>query len=169
MITRIIALLLLAMGAFAQEADFGQGWMGEFNHASSQLLALAEATPAEKFAWRPAPGVRSTSEVYMHVVQGNYMLMGLADVPAPAELARRPKNFEKEITAKAEVVKWLKLSQDAVRAAYPKADLKKEADFFGKKTTAEAVFLRLLVHSHEHMGQAIAYARMSGVVPPWSK
>jgi uncharacterized damage-inducible protein DinB len=23
-------------------------------------------------------------------------------------------------------------------------------------------------HMHEHLGQAIAYARVNGVVPPWS-
>ena len=37
-----------------------------------------------------------------------------------------------------------------------------------KDVTAGDVFLRILVHNHEHMGQAIAYARMKGIVPPWS-
>jgi uncharacterized damage-inducible protein DinB len=143
--------------------------MPEFNHASKQILALAEATPAEKFSWRPAPGVRSTSAVYMHIVKGNYMLLTQAGVAAPAAYAKLPANFEATVTAKAEVIQWLKDSQDAVRAAYPKADQQKAVTFFGQPTTAASVFLRLLVHSHEHMGQAIAYARMSGVVPPWSK
>jgi hypothetical protein len=53
---------------FAQEApDLFQGYEGEWNHVSGQLISLAEATPPEKFAWRPATGVRSTSEVYMHI------------------------------------------------------------------------------------------------------
>ena len=41
-------------------------------------------------------------------------------------------------------------------------------DFFGRDVTARAVYLRILVHVHEHMGQAIAYARVNGIVPPWS-
>jgi hypothetical protein len=41
--------------------------------------------------------------------------------------------------------------------------------FFGKDAIAEGVFLRLLVHNNEHMGQSIAYARMNGIVPPWSQ
>jgi len=53
----------------------GRGWGGEFEHAARQLVALAEATPAEKFSFRPAPGVRSTSEVYMHLAVGNYWLL----------------------------------------------------------------------------------------------
>jgi uncharacterized damage-inducible protein DinB len=30
------------------------------------------------------------------------------------------------------------------------------------------MYLRIIVHANEHMGQLIAYARMSGVKPPWS-
>ena len=44
-----------------------QGYDGEWGHVSRQLTALAEAFPPDKFAWRPAPGVRSTSEVFMHI------------------------------------------------------------------------------------------------------
>jgi uncharacterized damage-inducible protein DinB len=40
--------------------------------------------------------------------------------------------------------------------------------FLGSDVPAAYVLLRILVHNHEHMGQAIAYARMSGVTPPWS-
>ena len=40
-----------------------QGYDGEWGHVSRQLVALAEAIPPDKYAWRPAPGVRSVSEV----------------------------------------------------------------------------------------------------------
>src|SRR5262245_6432760 len=47
------------------------GFRGEFlanlDEVQEKLLELAETTPADKFGWRPAPGVRSISEVYMHV------------------------------------------------------------------------------------------------------
>ena len=60
---------------FAQSAPEGiwEGYDGEWKHVSQQLIALAEATPADKFAWRPAPGVRSTSEVYMHIVNAKLL------------------------------------------------------------------------------------------------
>lgn len=169
MLNGLPLLFLLAVPAFAQVSDYGQGWLGEFNHASKQLLALAEATPAEKFSWRPADGIRATSEIYMHVAQVNYMLLGIVGIAPPPDGGRLPKNSEKTVTTKADVIRWLKASQEAVRAAYPTVNLHKPITFFGKKTNADAVLLRLLVHSHEHMGQGIAYARMSGVVPPWSK
>jgi len=147
----------------------GKGWMAEFNHAAQQLNALAEATPAEKFSWRPAPGVRSVSEVYMHIAVGNYFLVSQTGVALPAA----PKvsgDMVTQVTQKADVIRWLKESQEMVRASYPKVDLQKKVKFLGNNdTTAEGVMLRLLVHNHEHMGQSIAYARMVGVVPPWSE
>lgn len=142
--------------------------MPEFNHAATQLLALAEATPADKYSWRPAPGVRSVSEVYMHIALGNYFLLRQAG----AEITNRTEiapDLEKKITAKPEVLRWLRDSFDAVRQAYPRTDRTKKVKFFGQEATSEGVLLRLLVHNHEHMGQSVAYARMIGVVPPWSR
>ena len=146
----------------------GQGWMPEFNHAARQTVALAEAIPAEKFAWRPGPGVRSVSEVLMHITLGNYFLLGQAGVKLPPD-PKLSSDSEKTITAKADVIKLLKQSQDLVRESYPKVDRQAKVKFFGNDTTAGGVLLRLLVHNHEHMGQLIAYARTIGVVPPWSQ
>src|SRR5580704_10167759 len=69
-----LLLLLSPRPLLAQSAPEGvwQGYDGEWRHVSSQLLALADAMPEEKFAWRPAPGVRSTSEVFMHIVLANF-------------------------------------------------------------------------------------------------
>lgn len=147
----------------------GRGWSGEFELAARQLIALAEATPAEKFSFRPAPGVRSTAEVYMHVAVGNYILLSRAGAkPGEYWPPKIEPDAEKKVTAKADVVKWLKDSLAAVRAAHGVVDETRTVKFFGADVPAANVMLRILVHCHEHMGQAIAYARMSGVVPPWS-
>jgi uncharacterized damage-inducible protein DinB len=165
-----VLVLSVASGARAQELPFGPfgGWMGEFNHSSNQLLALAEATPAEKFAWRPADGVRSIAEVYMHIAVGNYLLLEGAGVTPPVDPKKLGAEPEKSITDKTGVITFLKDSFDAVRAAYPSVDQQEKVQIFGISSTANGVLLRLLVHNHEHMGQAIAYARMNGIAPPWS-
>lgn len=167
-----VGLLILQAALFAQSppAGLGRGWDGELLLATNQLVALAEATPAEKFSFRPAPGVRSTSEVYMHIATGNYWLLTQAGVkPGGAHWPKEiPDDAAKRFTAKADVIRWLKDSLAAVKAAHATADLNKKVTFFGKEVPASDVFLRILVHNHEHMGQAIAYARMSGVAPPWS-
>ncbi len=165
----VVLLTLLPRFALAQPAELGQGWLAEFNLAARQTLALAEATPAEKFAWRPAAGVRSVSEVYMHIATGNYYLLDQAGAKIPGNTPPIPTNLEKTVTGKSDVIQWLKRSFDAVRESYPQTDRAQPRTFFRKQTTSDAVFLRLLVHNHEHMGQSIAYARIIGVVPPWSK
>jgi len=49
------------------------------------------------------------------------------------------------------------------------AELERPADFFGEKTTVRGIYLRIFAHVNEHYGQSIAYARVNGVVPPWSR
>jgi uncharacterized damage-inducible protein DinB len=163
-----LALAWQAVAAQTIPPELGQGWLPEFTLTSRQLLQLAEATPSEKFVWRPAPGVRSISEVYMHIATGNLWLLEQAGAKSP-ELAKLPKDPEKAVTAKPDVIGWLRTSQDAVKGAYPTADRQKPVQFFGKDAIADGVFLRILVHNNEHMGQSIAYARMNGIVPPWSQ
>jgi uncharacterized damage-inducible protein DinB len=146
-----------------------QGYDGEWKHVSEQLIALAEATPEDKFAWRPAKGVRSTSEVYMHIVDANFYLLSVTGPKMPADLK---EDAEKTVTAKADVIKWLKRSLDAVREAHlaeKPADLRRKVHIADRDATVDGMYLRIIVHANEHMGQLVAYARMTGVVPPWSK
>jgi uncharacterized damage-inducible protein DinB len=164
-----ILVTMLAQPAPAQvPPGVGEGWHGEFDHAARQLLQLAEATPPEKFSWRPADGVRSVAEVYMHIALANHFLLRQVGVEPPFDPASLGKQPERSKTAKADVIGFLKGSFDAVRNAHGKTDLQKKVQLFKKDTTAEHVFVRILVHNHEHMGQSIAYARMNGVAPPWS-
>jgi uncharacterized damage-inducible protein DinB len=156
---------------FAQDPLDGlwQGYDGEWRHVSNQLIALAEATPAEKFAWRPAPGVRSTSEVYMHIVMANFYLLSVTGPRMPADLKQ---DAEKTVTSKPEVIAWLKRSLEAVRQAHLTAnprDMTRKVKVDGRDATVDGMYLRIIIHANEHMGQLVAYARMTGVVPPWSK
>ena len=166
----IVASPIILLAQSSIPAGLGTGWEGEFEVAASQLSALAEATPPDKFAFRPAPGVRSTGEVYMHVAVGNYWLLSQAGVKPGGQHwpDKIPPDAEKKITAKPDVVRWLRDSLAAVRASHGSVDGSKKVKFLGSDVAASSILLRILVHKHEHMGQAIAYARMSGVTPPWS-
>lgn len=167
----LLHFLVSTSTLFAQTAPEGiwQGYDGEWRHVSRQLIALAEATPAEKFAWRPAAGVRSTSEVYMHIAIANFYLLSVTGPKMPADIK---EDTVKTVTSKAEVINWLKRSLEAVKeahlAAKPK-DLERKVHIADRDATVDGIYLRIVIHANEHMGQLIAYARMSGVVPPWSK
>jgi uncharacterized damage-inducible protein DinB len=181
------ALFLAAAPLLAQtKPGFSSEYLEELKIPTRQLLALAEAVPAGKYSWRPAPGVRSVSEVYVHIAAGNFLLLDMAGVKPPDDLYssieknvnrsmaidKKNQELEKSITAKPQVIALLKRSLDTVRDNFSKANeasLNAPADFFGTKTTVRAIYLRILVHNNEHMGQSVAYARMNGVVPPWSQ
>lgn len=164
-------LLAQAQAAPTQDPYEGlwQGYEGEWRHVSRQLIALAEATPEDKFTWRPAPGVRSTSEVYMHIALANFYLLSVTGPKIPDNVK---EDMETSVKSKAEVIEWLKRSLDAVKEAHLKEtpqDLQRKLTVNGRPTTADGMFLRIIVHDNEHMGQLIAYARMTGVKPPWSE
>jgi len=166
-----IWFLLTASVSFAQKYPEGiwQGYDGEWKHVSRQLISLAEATPPEKFAWRPAVGVRSTSEVYMHIATANFYLLSVTGPKMPADLK---EDAEKTVKSKADVISWLKRSLEAVKEAHlaeKPEDLQRKVHIADRDATVDGMYLRILVHANEHMGQLVAYARITGVVPPWSK
>lgn len=143
-------------------------WKQNLDDVQKKIVSLAEAMPAEKYSWRPAEGVRSVSEVYVHIAGGNYFLPTFAGINPPPDFAR---DAEKTVTDKAKVIELINRSFEHVRSALDKtsdADMNKKVNFFGEEMTVRGIFLAVLTHLHEHLGQSIAYARMNGVVPPWS-
>src|SRR5262245_58720492 len=60
-------------------------YLDDFAGTCKHLNQLSQAIPANKYAWRPGAGVRSVSEVYVHVANGNFLLLSLTGVKLPAE------------------------------------------------------------------------------------
>jgi uncharacterized damage-inducible protein DinB len=178
-----VCLLVLNAGAIhvaAQVNPYKEGTPGVTGFRSEVLAEvmiqedkftrLAEAIPADKYTWRPAADVRSFAEVFLHVSAANYNLYKLVGTPPPAGLDL--KNLEKSTTDKAKVMATLKDSfAHAKKAitAMPDADLDKSMDWFGGKNTERGILLFIVRHAAEHLGQSIAYARVVGIVPPWTE
>lgn len=139
-----------------------------------KLIQLADAMPAKDYNWRPEEGVRSVSEVYVHVAMSNYFFLSYLGLPMPKELKPGTENqkLEKEMTDKEEIVNLLKQSSaDAQKflASYTGTDFDTVVELpFGKFTKGQILMLTA-THPHEHLGQSIAYARANHIVPPWSK
>ncbi len=155
--------------------------------ARAQLLALADAAPAEIYGWRPAEGTRSFSAVLVHIATANFGLLRLVGARAtagvdlygdlqsgdPAQLVamiRKNIALERSLTDKPGVVDLLKRSFEAVEQSFTAAsseELERAVSFLGETTTVRRVYLRMVAHTHEHMGQAIAYTRAAGMAVPW--
>ena len=168
-----IALLLSVQGGTTYATDgpksaFIKDMIGQLARVKGQVVSLENAIPQDKFTWRPGEGVRSISEVYLHIAGSNYFIVGFTGVKPPAD----SKIDEKGTTDKAKIADALKASFDWTKEAVSKmsdADLNKEIQMFGMKTSVRNALFILLGHIHEHLGQSIAYARTNGVVPPWTE
>jgi len=155
---------------FAQDAaKLKAEFLANFDDTAKKIVSLAEAVPQGKYTWRPASGVRSVSEVYMHITGANFMIPTMMGAKMPADLKLAPDS-EKTITAKDQIVPLLKRAMEHTRQAIETAmdTPDKPAKLFGRDSTNAGVALLLVTHMHEHLGQSIAYARSNGVVPPWS-
>jgi uncharacterized damage-inducible protein DinB len=134
-----------------------------------QFADLAGAIPQAKFTWRPGDGVRSVSEVFLHVASLNFSLA--PNFGATPLQQFKQEGFEKSTTDKAKIIAQLNQSFDYVRAALEKRsnkELQKIVNQFGPEASEGDVVFLIISDAHEHLGQAVAYARMNGIVPPWT-
>jgi uncharacterized damage-inducible protein DinB len=141
----------------------------DLQQMQQKFTSLAAATPQEKFSWRPAEGIRSVGEVFLHTAAAefNFPVMGGA---TPAE-GFQGKGFEKSTTDKTQIIEWLNksfaFSIGAVQSM-SNADFAALLPKLGPQANKGDVVYLNVVHAHEMLGQAIAYSRSIGVVPPWT-
>lgn len=149
--------------------NFREQFNRHFNYAS-RVLSLAKAMPAENYNWRPGEEAMSIEEVYTHITRYNfYYLQNSLGISTPEDVD--VVSIE-SITGKDKVVAILERSINHVKKAVnemPDSKLSEPARLYGRTVNGQAVLMQLITHKSEHVGQSIAYARMNGVVPPWSK
>ena len=172
-ITLFSAVLVLTTThtSLAQSAPegFRDTFLGQFNY-SSRVLQLAEAMPAELYDWSPGEGIFSVERVYMHIARYNYYY------PASSFGIEPPDGIDLEtmemITGKDTVVEHLRQSIEHVKkhaSEMTDETLAEQTTLYGREAQGWAVWLQLLAHMNEHVGQSIAYARMNSVKPPWAQ
>jgi uncharacterized damage-inducible protein DinB len=134
---------------------------------SDKFAGLARVM-AGKYDWKPGEGVRSVGDVFNLIVTENGLLVetltgasGGRGGGRGAQVSEPEKLQEALKTSYANVQKTI--------AGLSDADLKAPVKLFGKDFTRESAVRYLFADQHEHLGQSIAYARINGVVPPWSK
>ena len=174
-ILRAVAIACtVALVAVPAALAAGNGYVEEAQARLSSLeekfVGLAAAMPAEKFTYRPGEGVRSMSETLLHVAGANYFVARAFGTAPPEGLDLR--GLQASTTDKDEIASQLKMSFDHLRGAIANVgagDADKAMKLFGSDTTTRGGLWMAMGHLSEHLGQAIAYARINGVVPPWSE
>jgi len=160
--------------AYRPASQVADEWI---THSETQLVAVVDAMPADKYSFAPTSGefrgVRNFAKQVKHVAAVNYLCAaGILGERAPADAAdeRGPDSAR----TKAEIVKYLKDSFAYLHKAAATIDDKNVfepiSSPFGKGTqTRIGLAAAALAHSSNHYGQMVEYLRMNGIVPPASQ
>lgn len=177
-----LAALALAAQAGTAQAQQASGVMADLladiKEVEEKLVGLAKAMPEASWNWRPGAGVRSVGEVFQHVAADNYLLPAMVGTPPPAATGinatdyKTVQAYESRKADRAAAIADLEASFAHLKKAMeatPAGKLGDEVAFFGQKSTLQKTWILTTTHLHEHLGQAIAYARSNNVTPPWSR
>lgn len=140
-----------------------------------KFTSLAAAMPESSLSWRPMDGVRSVSDVYIHISADNYYVPSLMGIEAPEATGVTDdidtfRAYQERSMSRTEMLAAVDESFEFFLDAIDltAGELDREITL-GAPTTVGDVWIRAVTHLHEHLGQSIAYARSNGVVPPWSR
>jgi uncharacterized damage-inducible protein DinB len=174
-----VALLLIALVPLVATAedtdktapsyDMKAQALLDLANVNKKFVDLANVVPAEKMTWRPSADARSFAEMFLHVAGERYGIMGMMGAQKPADF--NGKTFEKSTTDRAQIVAELNKSWTFAETAIKgmsNADFAKLLPKLGPQANEGDVVYILVGDAHEHLGQAVAYARENGIVPPWT-
>ncbi len=175
----ILFVLVNSVSAQNPPSDIviGNEFVGQAEFIQGRLSQLAGAMPESTFEWRPTDGVRSVSEVYLHAAFANYICVTMSGGSVPDEVGfvmdfSKANDWDTQTTDKAAVIEKMNESFDILKkriAELTQEDLDREVEVFGMTMSVRNFMISMIAHSHEHLGQGIAYARMNDVTPPWSE
>ena len=150
-------------------AGYRAEFLEDLAYYEQRYTRLADAMPVEKYPWRPGEGVRSVGDVYAHIIMANYAVAKALGIALPAGLDL--KAIPAISNDKPKVLQGLKESFEHLKGvvlALSDSDADKEQKMFNRQTTVRGALMMIDRHWGEHLGQSIAYARINGVVPPWT-
>jgi len=173
----ILITVLLSTAVFAEEPVLVKEFVGQIEFVQGRITQLADAVPQSDYEWRPEKGVRSVSEVYLHIAFSNYMTVSITGGTVPKEVGfemdfSKEHDWDIQTTDKTIILEKVNESFATLKEwtkSLTEEDLNREVEAFGMTMTIRNFMITMIGHTHEHLGQSIAYARTNHVTPPWSK
>jgi len=160
----VAAVVPPSLWAQAPAPSLAKEIAASFQRASTEILDVAEAMPADKYGYKPTPEISSFGEQLAHVAGITQRFIDTAKgvkTEAPHHAA----------TTKPEIMELLKKTfQNAQDMINPLTDaqLLEPVKFpFGDRTVTRATYWQgPLYQIRNHHGQLVVYLRMNGIVPP---
>lgn len=134
---------------------------------AKNLLAAADAMPADKFSFKPTPAQMTFGAIMAHLAGGNDALCGvISGMKAPTR-EKVPATASKDA-----LVARLKETFEFCNTALANLDdskLGEELPIFGRKMSRAAIELETTGDWSDHYSQVAIYLRMNGMLPPTAK
>jgi hypothetical protein len=175
---------LLAVALLAASTTFAQGlaeiYDGQVTTIEREVLGLAQKMPTDRYNFAPATGtppngtfdgVRTFALQVRHIATLMYQISGsvLGGEKPPVDIGTTDDGPD-SLRTKEQIIAYFQgaiaMAHRAMKTITPQNALDNVPSPFGRGTmqrAAAAAFLGL--HSFDHYGQMVVYARMNGVTP----
>ena len=161
----------------AEEPVLVKEFVGQIDFVQGRITRLADAVPQSAYEWKPEEGVRSVSEVYLHIAFANYLTVKITGGTVPEDAGfvmdfKKAHDWDTQTTDKTAILEKVNESFATLKErikSLTEEELNREVEAFGMTMTIRNFMITMIGHTHEHLGQSIAYARTNHVTPPWSK
>ena len=166
----LLAFALLASAAYAQaprQQTLAQVFDGQVNQIEREILGLAQKMPAEKYNFAPATGtppagtfdgVRTFGLQVRHIASVMYDFSSqILGEKNPIDMGK-DENGSDKLQSKDQIIAYFK---DAI--AYTHKAMQSITPENAPTKAGTAAFIGL--HSYDHYGQMVVYARLNGVTP----
>lgn len=180
----VVAIAAWPLSAHGQEMEEpGEGprlrtmheaQIADLREMKGKYASLAEAISVDFWDWRPMEGVRSVRDVMALAAAEAYLFPTMWGFEAPAHVRA---GFTDELARlgalrKPELIDEITVAFDhsiGIVENMSGTDRYRRTSFFGRSVDVQTAIMLAATDMHEHLGQAIAYARTNHVVPQWSR
>jgi uncharacterized damage-inducible protein DinB len=137
---------------------------GQLPRYSKNMVAAAEAMPAEKYGFKPTPEMNSFGHLVMHIAQSNNSLCSKISGAAAPDVKYSDSDPKDKLVAA------LKASFEYCATALEKVDDSKLGDQMmlpgSRPGTRAGALITLSDDWYDHYGAQAIYLRLNGILPP---
>ena len=168
LILAVFTVLITAPAVFAAEG-IAKVFDDQISTIEREVLGLAQKMPADKYDFAPTSpgtftGVRTFGLQVRHIATEMFLIaQTLTGEKAPVDIGATD-NGPDALKTKDQIIDYFKMSLAFARKGVGTITDQNMNDPVGRRTRAgAAAFIGL--HSYDHYGQMVVYARMNGVIP----
>ena len=179
----LTVMFALSLSAFAQapkptapqkaEAaptpETAKDWIDQWKDVTARVIGVAEAMPAEKYAYKPTAEVGTFGDQVRHLCMAMRILLANAE---GKQIPLEDVNLDR-LKSKDELIAELRRMADEGAAVIRRVSGRNdgevvESQFFGR-TTRRFLIIQAIAHDNNHYGQMVMYLRLNGIAPPASR